>query len=453
VIRKSLGVLAGAAIVSACSTDVEFERQIPDPLALAAPKDLNADPHVLEVNLEAREADVKFGTLPMTRAWTYNGTVPGPILDATVGDRLIVHFTNRLPEATTVHWHGIRLPANMDGSLAVQNPVEPGGTFRYEFVLKDPGLFWFHPHMRTDVQIEKGLTGIIRVHSAAEPSVDDERVLVLDDIRLREDGTFPTYLDDTSKMLGREGNTILVNGRANATIPLRAGALTRWRIVNVANGRFFNLKLLGVHFRIIGTDGGFIPLPYEVSTLLVAPAERFDVVFIAPTGADTVLTSEPYERGHGSGNKPPVDVANVHIFAAQPTTKTLPISFPPIARFADAPATFPLALDEGVDANGDLVFTINGTSFPNVPMLTANNGSTQVFEITNKSMMDHPFHLLSTNGVATPTDRLANKDTVIVPKESTMKLAARFDEPGTWMYHCHINEHSEGGMMGEIRVH
>ncbi len=194
-----------------CSTSPMVSVPLPesDPLALATLEDLNADPNILEVNLEAREADKQFGITPVTKVWTYNGTVPGPLLDVKVGDRLIVHFTNHLPEATTVHWHGVRLPAAMDGSLAMQAPIEPGGTFRYEFVLKDAGLFWFHPHMRTDVQIEKGLTGVIRVRGTEEPQVDEERVLVLDDVRLKEDGTFPTYLDDTSKMMGREGNTIL----------------------------------------------------------------------------------------------------------------------------------------------------------------------------------------------------------------------------------------------------
>lgn len=452
------GVSLGLVLVAAaCASDTP-EAAV-DPLALHTIENLSTTPHVIEFNLDAREADVEFGGRPITRAWTYNGTVPGPMIDAHVGDRLIVHFSNHLPEATTVHWHGVRLPAAMDGSLAMQNPVEPGGTFRYEFVLKDAGLFWFHPHMRTDVQIEKGMSGVIRVRGNAEPDIDDERVLVLDDIRLRDDGSFPTYLDDTSKMLGREGNTILVNGRVGVTIPLRAGTRTRWRIVNVANGRFFNLKLPGVRFRVIGTDGGLVPRPYDVDTLLVAPAERYDVVFLAPNAGTLALTSEPYERGHETGARAALDVARVEISPGAPTALPLPDTFPPIEVLAESATTFPLSLDEGVDTQGELTFTVNGKSFPNVPRLMAPLGSTQVFEIENKSMMDHPFHLhgfffqvLSTNGSTTTEEKRCNKDTVIVPRESRMKLAARFDEPGMWMYHCHINEHAEGGMMGEIHV-
>jgi FtsP/CotA-like multicopper oxidase with cupredoxin domain len=454
----SARLFAVALLMAACGSE-PASVPIADPLVLAKVTDTNADPNVLEFQLEARETDVKFGAFPMSKAFTYNGSVPGPLVDAKVGDRLIIHFTNRLPEPTTVHWHGMRLPATMDGSLAMQKPVEPGGTFRYEYVLKDAGLFWFHPHMRTDVQIEKGLVGVIRVRGDQEPQVDDERILVLDDIRLKDDGTFPTYLDDTSKMLGREGNTILVNGRTDTAIPLRAGALTRWRILNAANGRFFNLKLPGVTWRVIGTDGGPIEKPYDTETLLIAPAERYDVVFVAPPEGARTLTSEPYERGHETGMRPQLVVANVKVIAGSPTRHALPSSFRPLERLADGKVTIPLVLDEGSTPEGDLIFTVNGATFPNVPMVRTPLGSTQIIEVKNESEMDHPFHLhgfffqtLATNDVLTPPERTFNKDTIIVPAKARMRLAARFDEPGMWMYHCHINEHSEGGMMGEIHV-
>ncbi len=451
-----------AALALSCSSPPSVAVPDRDPLELSTLEDLNADPNILEVNLEAREADKQFGTTPVTRVWTYNGTVPGPLLDVKVGDRLIVHFTNRLPEPTTVHWHGVRLPAAMDGSLAMQAPVPPGGTFRYEFVLKDAGLFWFHPHMRTDVQIEKGLAGVIRVRGSEEPQVDEERVIVLDDVRLKEDGTFPTFLDDTSKMMGREGNTILVNGIANATIAVTPGAATRWRIVNVANGRFFNLRLPNANWWVIGTDGGFLPKPYQTDRLLVAPAERYDVMFVAPSARNTEvqLTSEPYERGHHSGERDPIVVAQVRprdVDAIQP--KALPTAFRELVKLPDGPVDMPITLDEGTNDKGELVFTINGKVFPDVaPFMIANN-STRVFEVKNASDMDHPFHLhgfffqlLETNGVPAPADRLANKDTMIIPGKTTVKFVSHFDEPGMWMYHCHINEHSEGGMMGEIHI-
>lgn len=458
--RVLWGTLATAAI-GACSSAAPAPATEPvDPLALTPIVDRNPDPNVVEVDLEAKETQKQFGRTPVSKVWSYNGTVPGPIIEAKVGDRLIVHFRNALPESTTVHWHGIRLPAAMDGSPAMQRPVEPGGTFTYDFVLKDAGLFWFHPHMRTDLQVEKGLAGVIRVRGAEEPSADEERVLVLDDVRLKDDGTFPTYLDDTSKMMGRQGNTLLVNGTVDATITVRPGAAVRWRILNVANGRFFNLRIPGVQWRVLGTDGGHFAKPYDADHLLIAPAERYDVMFIAP-GAGTVdLVGDPYDRGHDSGKDAPVVVARVRVAgAAVASPKPLPTAFAATARRPDGPADIPLALDESTNAAGELAFTVNGAVYPNVPTVMVPRNAARILEVKNLSEMDHPFHLhgfffqvLSTNGVPTADDRIVPKDTVIVPMKSTLKLAAVFDEPGMWMYHCHINEHAEGGMMGEIHV-
>src|SRR5262249_5000318 len=148
-----------------------------------------------------------------------------------------------LPEETTIHWHGVRVPNAMDGSLEVQSPVRPGGSFDYTFAFEDAGLFWFHPHVKSDQQLDKGLYGLIRVRGPEEPEADDERVVVLDDVLLDPDGTFPAQIDDDAQMLGRQGTTIFVNGVAMPTLTWRAGATERLRIVNVANGRFFNLAL------------------------------------------------------------------------------------------------------------------------------------------------------------------------------------------------------------------
>ena len=453
---------ASAAFVAACGTDEEAPPSEPvDPLALSTPVDTNPDPNVLEIDLEAREATKAYGDAPPTPVWTFGGTIPGPLLDAKVGDRLVVRFKNSLPEPTTIHWHGIRLPAAMDGTLAKQQPIPSGGTFRYEFTFKDAGLYWYHPHVRSDIQVQKGLYGVIRVRGADEPQVDDERILVLDDVRLKPDGTLSEYLDDTSKMLGREGNTLLVNGVPNATIPVRAGATTRFRIVNVANGRFFNLRLPGHVWRVIGTDGGLLPKPYDSEKLLVIPGERYDVMLIpvGGPGTDIELLNEPYERGHDTGQEATMSVARVGLRSDPPLEgRTLPDRFGAIEPFPAATQTLPIELDE-TTRDGELVFTVNGAVYPDVPKVMVERGGSRVLEVKNVSEMDHPFHLhgfffqvLEKNGVPILLESNGNKDTIVVPAETTLKLLARFDEPGMWMYHCHILEHAEGGMMGEIHV-
>ena len=138
------------------------------------------------------------------------------------------------------------------------SPIPSGGTFDYRFTLKDAGLFWFHPHMRSDVQVNKGLYGAIRVRAEAEPIADQEKILVLDDIKLKPDGSIPDFLDDSSLMMGRGGNTVLVNGSADATLRFRPNATTRLRIVNAANGRFFNLALPGVKLHLNGNKDAYI---------------------------------------------------------------------------------------------------------------------------------------------------------------------------------------------------
>ena len=458
-----VSIVSVALLGGACSSSKEAAAPAspPDPLALVPAHDENDDANVLETSFEAREATTAYGAPVATPVWTYEGAVPGPLLEAKVGDRIIIKVKNSLPEPTSIHWHGVRLPAAMDGSMAVQAAIPPGGTFRYEFTLKDAGLFWYHPHIRSDVQVHRGLYGAIRVRGPNDPRADDERVLMLDDVKLKPDGTIAEYLDDTSKMMGREGNTLLVNGKPDATLNLRSGASLRLRLVNVANGRFFNLRLPGHVWRVIGTDGGLITKPYDTERLLIAPGERYDVMVIANGAASSVvdLMTDAYERGHDSGMRPPMTVAHMR-FSDEPALvgRKLPDAFSPIAPLPDTAASVPISLDEGT-RNGEVVFTINKAVFPDVPAVMVELGGLRILDVKNESEMDHPFHLhgfffqlLEKNGVRQPLESMGNKDTIIVPAKTSMKLVSRFDEPGHWMYHCHILEHAEGGMMGEIHV-
>ena len=457
----AMSIVVGCGTTAASPAATTSSPPDVDPIALVPVTDENPDPNVVEVSLEARESTKVYGASPPTPVWTYEGSVPGPFIDAKVGDRVIVKFKNSLPEATTIHWHGIRLPATMDGTMAMQNPIPPGGTFRYEYVFKDPGLYWYHPHMRSDIQVQKGLHGAIRVRGPNDPVVDQERVLMLDDVRLKADGTLAEYLDDTAKMMGREGNTLLVNGITDATIPMRAGASIRLRLVNVANGRFFNLRLPGHTWRVIGTDGGLLAKPYDTEKLLIAPGERYDVMLIANGAPSSAidLMNDAYDRGHDSGNRPSMTVAHVRFTDEAPLAdRKLPDAFPGVVALPAASRSVPIVLNEG-QRNNELVFTVNDAIYPDVPPIMVENGGLRVLDVKNDSEMDHPFHLhgfffqiLEKNGVAQVLESSGNKDTVILPAKSAMKLVSRFDEPGHWMYHCHILEHAEGGMMGEVHV-
>lgn len=186
------------------------------------------------MDLQVSETTAEYRTGQRTPVWAYNGTVPGPLVDLAQGDTLTVHFHNNLPQNTTIHWHGIRLPNAMDGSLAVQNPVPPGGGFEYSFTVQDPGLYWFHPHHRSDEQTAKGMYGVIRVRGPNEPQADFEHILVLDDATLDALGKLPENLSDYHKMdehqmfHGRSGPDILVNGQLARQIDLQIGAIHRF---------------------------------------------------------------------------------------------------------------------------------------------------------------------------------------------------------------------------------
>ncbi len=428
-------------------------------LELVRAVDENEDPGVFELTLTASETTKAFAMSPATPVWAYNGSVPGPLVEANVGDRLVVHFRNDLPEETTIHWHGVRLPATMDGSLAMQSPVPPGGTFEYEFVLKDAGLFWFHPHVRSDIQVQKGLYGAILVRGE-EPAFDRELVAVLDDIRLKKDGTIEEYLDDEAAALGREGDTLLVNGAVGPVVRAHPGETLRLRLVNVANGRFFNVTLGGRTMRVIGTDGGLVARPFDVTSIVMSPGERLDLLvrLDGDEGTELQLTSEPYDRGHDSGTWPAVDLATIRLEGDAVEGAALPTAGPALELIPEGGEEVSLLLDEEF-RDGELTFTINGAAFPDVPRVDVPVGELRTLVIRNDAEMDHPFHLhgfffqeVERDGVVVPPEARVQKDTIIVPKESTMSLVARFDEPGMWMYHCHILEHQELGMMGEIHV-
>ncbi|WP_437966976.1 multicopper oxidase family protein [Sorangium sp. So ce260] len=460
--RALSGVASLSLLAAGCAAERAEEPPAPDAFGEpAAAPDRNPDPRIVEVDLEAKEAEKTYLEGTTTKVLAYNGAVPGPLIEANVGDTLIVHLKNSLPEETTIHWHGLRVPNEMDGAPTVQAPIAAGGSFTYQFTLRDAGFYWFHPHVMEEEQIRRGLFGVIRVRGQGEPQADDEKIVVLSDALLKRDGSFDDQADDDTIMLGREGNVLLVNGKTMPALEVAPGALTRLRIVNVANGRFFNLALAGHTFRVIGTDGGLIPKPYDAERLLVAPGERYDVLLIAQgePGAELTLMNEPYERGHHTGLADPTPLATVRLGAGPALSgRALPGSGPAIERLPGGAADTTITFDEAY-VERELKFLVDGKAYPDVPPIHVERGSTRVFDLKNDAEMDHPFHLhgfffqvLARDGVAVADEALANKDTLILPQRSTTTVVARFDEPGDWMYHCHILEHAERGMMGEIVV-
>jgi FtsP/CotA-like multicopper oxidase with cupredoxin domain len=429
--------------------------------------DLNPDPHIVEINLQARIAQVELVPGQRVDAWTYNGMIPGPLIRVRSGDRLIVHFSNSLPQATTVHWHGVRVPIQMDGVPGSSQPeVKPGESFTYDFVVPDAGLFWYHPHVMSAAQVGYGLYGALLAEDTADAvGVADELVLVLSDIGVDATGHLesPDTGRSTGMAFGREGNIVLVNGRRQSTVAVRAGVPQRWRVVNTAKSRYFNLDLgAGQVFTKIGGDGGLQEYSERTDFVVLAPGERADLI-VTPRGepgAQLIVRSQLFNRGYGSVEARDSEDLFTIIIANMPAYVDPPRS--PVRR-----AIEPLSVAGATRVSVDIAvaqspqdwsfrYTVNGVSFPK-PFL-AKFGDTQIWTVTNQTPWSHPIHLhgfffLVLDKQGEPVHPLEWKDTVSVPFKETVSFIVRFDErAGSWMFHCHILDHADGGLMGTVQL-
>src|SRR5689334_21095121 len=305
---------------------------------LNEPIDRNPDPKIVEVDLIARLADVQVDGKTV-HAWTYNGGLPGPLIKTRVGDRLIVHFKNELDEPTTVHWHGVRVPIDMDGVPGVSQPdVKKGESFTYDFVVRDAGLYWYHPHVMSAAQVGFGLYGALLVEDPDDGvGVADQLTMVLSDIGFDRKGVLePADSGGSAGMVfGREGDYVLANGRRHPVLKARSGAPQRWRIVNAAKSRFFYLDMNGQEFTVIGSDGGLQERPTKTDILLVTPGERVDVIVTPKGKAGTPLPVRAmlYNRGYGS-----VEYRAVEEVLMIDFTKEAPVTAKPITVSRTIPA-------------------------------------------------------------------------------------------------------------------
>jgi len=475
--RRRAAALAFTAIVSldACGSDEAADEPVApssaaDVSRMATLTDTNPDPNVVEVTLVAAAATVEYLSGKTTEVWAYRdgaappgtkASVPGPAIRAKRGDEVIVHFENQLPEPTTIHWHGLRLLAKMDGSTSTQASIPSGGKFEYRFRVEDAGTFWYHPHVRANEQIEKGLYGAFLVTEDDGIDVTADRMFVLDDVKLEATGALSTSVDALDTMVGKQGNVLLVNGQRGGALAVPRGARERWRFVNAANGRYFNLRVPGHEMIVVGTDGGLVPVPYRAETLLVAPGERYEVLvtFDDAEGTRAALETIHYDRGHELPDQGPRALFDIDIRGTNDRTlRAVPAQLRAIAPL-DLPAsttTKRFALQEKEGADG-VVFSINGESWPFNSALMVKQGGTEIWEIESPEEMDHPFHLhgmffqvLGADG--RPDLSRGWKDTVNVKRGTKLRFAVRYEPLGMWMFHCHILEHAERGMMGELMV-
>jgi FtsP/CotA-like multicopper oxidase with cupredoxin domain len=440
----------------------------------------------------------------------FNGQYPGPLIRATRGATMVVELTNALDQPTTVHWHGVRLDNHFDGVPDVtQAAVLPGGRFLYRVHFRDAGIYWYHPHVREDIQQDLGLYGNILVAESARapwlPRVDREEVLALDDLLLDDTGLAPYgAASPTNALMGRWGNVFLVNGEPRYSLAVRRGDVVRYYFTNVSNARVYNLSFgAGARMKVVASDAGKFEHETWASSVVLAPAERYVVDVRFDSAGTVALTNRVQALDHMYGvYAAVVDTLGVVTVALGGAPSEAAIAFPNLRRNSDVTAElarYRRYFDRPPDHT--LILTLETHDLPqpvavmlnslNVPMdwndgMAMANWVTTGREVrwilrdvatgrenmdvrwefergsvvklrlfndpTSVHAMDHPIHLhgqrfliLSRNGV--PNPNLVWKDTGLVPAGETVDLLVDMSNPGTWLLHCHIAEHMGTAMM------
>jgi FtsP/CotA-like multicopper oxidase with cupredoxin domain len=416
------------------------------------------------------------------RLWTY-GSFSGPTLRVREGDRVELELRNSLPEATNLHLHGLHVPPSVDDAFL---SLAPGERRIYEFDVPfgSAGTYWYHPHLhgRVATQLFAGLAGAIVVEGPSDElfAEAEEHLLVLKDLSLQ--GGRGAEHEDEDWMNGKEGELVLVNGqRQPALRPERR--LLRLRLLNASNARYYRMALEEHPLYLLATDGGLIEKPLELSELLLAPGERAEVLVRLEGRGQFRLLNLPYDRGTMTAGQEEAgdrgESADPHAGhgAKKPSSRAddapgtlLTIQAPSTAAAGAIPSTVTTvsALEPSGGVTRRIVlgedhmaadFFINGRAFDHHRVdLNARLGDTEIWEIVNEGDMDHPFHLhvypfqvLSRNGAAEAVR--AWKDVVNLRAGERLSLAVPLaDFSGRTVFHCHIVEHEDRGMMGVLEV-
>jgi FtsP/CotA-like multicopper oxidase with cupredoxin domain len=426
-----------------------------------------------EVTAAAAEVQLVPQEYAATKVWAYDGAVPGAGLRLPQGTRLVRSLVNALPEPTTIHWHGIRLPNAMDGvAHLTQEAVPPGGRFRYEFALPDAGTYWYHPHHNSVEQVGRGLAAPLIVEEAEPPEVDADLALTISDWRLGPDAQI---MDDFGNLhdaahAGRLGNWLTVNGLAEVVHPAPRHARLRLRLINAATDRILRVAAQGLEGHVMALDGMPLAAPEQFAVLLLGPAQRADlfVDVTAEAGETAHFLSEERDGSYALASFPvePGTEARRPAPAALPPNRLEPLAL------ADARSA-PLVMEGGAmspmmmggmmgsgkgamrNAMADgLVWALNGGfGMPEAPLLEAARGETVRLRLANRTAFAHAMHLHGHHfhelGDGGPGPA---RDTILLAPDAETEIAFVADNPGDWMFHCHMLAHQAAGMMTWLRV-
>ncbi|MGG6447409.1 multicopper oxidase family protein [Pseudobacillus badius] len=437
----------------------EEEKPLPIPPLL---KDENPDPSKSEFSLTAQQSTMEFIKGKKTETFGYNGDYLGPVIRVKKGEDVSIKIKNKLAEATTVHWHGLEVDGEQDGGP--HNGIKPGTTWNPQFKIEQSAAtLWYHPHLlhETGEHVYKGLAGLFYIDDEVSEKLDipkeygvNDVPLIIQDKQMDDEGQFDYDLSMHDTMMGLQGDTILVNGAINPYLEVPKG-LMRLRLLNGSNARIYEFSLNNdQEFFQIASDGGLLEKPVKVNKLVLSPAERAEILVDFSSFKDGEVV-ELTDQGTA--------FMKFIVKGKKEEKVTMPDKLAAIPRIdpSNSVRTREFVF-QGMGRN----VNINGKQMDMDRIdeeLKLND--TEIWEITNDTGMGmmggmgHPFHahgvqfqILDRDGKAPPDNEKGWKDTILVYPDEKVRVIATFNKKGLFMYHCHILEHEDVGMMGQFQV-
>lgn len=407
---------------------------------------------------------------PTKDIMTYGNDGMPPTLRMVRGKPFAARLINRLDEPTTVHWHGLRIPNSMDGVPFLTQPyVYAGDSFSYEFTPPDAGTFWYHPHCNTLTQMGHGMTGLLVVENPDDPVFDAEIALNLRDWRLGGDGQFiaPFKPRDAARG-GTFGTVRTANWKREPQYDAPAGGLVRLRIAATDVTRIYSLKMEGAGAAVIAIDGNPVPSRFMLDVLMIGPGQRLDLALRMPDNegqlarledvrASSVQTVATF-RAIGTSLKR--EISDLPALPANPVAEADFSSASEIPFILSATAEN-VAADSICGSLGYSFWAINkvpwpGDADPTAPLAELKLGRSYILNLENPTPRAHPIHLhgMSFRVISSSARQVMPlvTDTYLILPDEKVKLALVADNPGDWVFHCHIIEHQKTGMTGYIRV-
>ena len=444
-------------------------------LLTALPSVAFAKNKIVNYRLSAEKSKFNFDKNFTSDLWLYNHENPGPLLKANKGDILKVNFTNNLDEPTSIHWHGIKNINKMDGvPYLTQDPVQPGETFSYEFPVNQSGTYWYHAHFESWKQVAKGLYGPLVVNDKTDNLIEDDIVILADDWRLNkkyqiDEKSFGSLMDWSHA--GRVGNWLTMNGKKSPQYSIRANSLARLRFINASNARILKFGSSLKNNNIIAVDGVTVK-PMLVKDFTLAPGQRIDLLI----NTVDLLKVDFFEISHTKqlkaftlnvtkANNKTKDIANINfksnwILPKLDNAKTISIRMQ-----GGAMGNLSKANLDGVEKNFRTLATEDKKLWAfnkdigsyEYLLATVKLNQVVILDVWNDTRWPHSMHLHGNHFFVKSKEFKDNsdyisRDTYLMQAGEKAKLIFLADNPGKWLFHCHMLEHAASGMISYIDV-